>query len=390
MKTLKLVHCADLHLDAPFKEYGRDMYAETRRKDIRSAFSNILERLKDEKADLLLIAGDLYEHHTLSKRTMDWLHMKLSEVKVPVIIVPGNHDPYLLNSWYRTWEWPTNVSILSLEQPSLILEDLRVNLYGIGFSSFKEDKPDLSKVPPPLEGYFNILMLHGTLDLDFTEHAYKPVTSKELEALGYDYYALGHFHSLREDYSLKKAFNPGSPEPLGFDETGVHGAFLVTLDKAQGQLNIDARYFETAIRTYHDKMIDITGCKTLEEVKMRLLGVLEGLDPGRDITRITLKGQTDLVPDPDTLTALFDEEWLYLKILDDTQKAFDFEALEIDPSLKGAFYREMQQRIYKIDSALEQEPENEALTLEKEKLSLALLYGLEALQNGKIEWWREL
>ncbi len=390
LRSLKLIHCADLHLDAPFKEHGRGTYAEIRRKDIRSAFLNILQRVKDEKAELLLIAGDLYEHHTFARRTMDWLHMKLSEVQVPVVIIPGNHDPYLSNSWYRNWDWPSNVTILSKEHPSLILEKEKVNLYGIGFASFKEDKPDLSAVPSTLEGYFNILMIHGTLDMDFTKQAYKPVTSSELEALGYDYYALGHFHTTRRDFILKKAFNPGSPEPLGFDEPGVHGAFLVTLQQEQQGVHVEVRHFETAMRVYHDKTMDITDCRTLEEVKIRLLGALEGMNPEKDITRITLKGRTELEIDPDILTELLAEDWLYLKIQDDTQRAFDMEVLVKDPTLKGAFVREMQQQLQAIDSILEEDPENETLIMEKEKLSLALQYGLEALQNGKIEWWREL
>lgn len=389
MKTIKFIHCADIHLDAPFREYGAGSYGDTRRRDIRDAFLNILNRTKTENADFLLISGDLYEHGSVGKSTMEWLHMVLSEAKVPIVIIPGNHDPYLLNSWYKNWEWPVNVRILLPDNPGLTLDELGVNIYGIGFSNFKEGKPDLSAVLEPKENFFNILMFHGTLDMDFAGNDYKPVTSRELEALGYDYYALGHFHNIRDDYPLKNAYNPGSPEPLGFDETGVHGAFLVNAENVQGRTSIKVEKFDTAIRVYHDEELNITSCNTLEEVKIKILGRLEGLNSERDIVRISLKGRTELSMEEDILTSLFATDWLYLKIQNDTRKAFNIESLEKDISLRGAFVREMKARIQNVTNALNDNPDNPELKKEEEILSLALIYGLEALQNGKIEWLSE-
>lgn len=389
MRTIKFVHCADIHLDAPFREYGQGSYGDTRRRDIRDAFLNILKRVKTENADFLLISGDLYEHGSVVKSTMEWLYMVLSEAEVPIVIIPGNHDPYILNSWYKNWEWPSNVTILTPHNPNLVLDELNVNIYGIGFSNFKEGKPDLSMVLKPKENFLNILMFHGTLDMDFAGTDYKPVTTKELEALGYDYYALGHFHNIRDDYPLKNAYNPGSPEPLGFDETGEHGAFIVTAEKAMDGTSLKVEKFDTAIRAYHDDDLNITGLKTLEEIKMRILGHLEGFNPERDIIRINLKGRTELSLEEDILTSLFAENYLYLKIRDDTRKAHDIESLEKDSSLKGAYVREMKSRIQKITDELIDDPENPELKREEEILTLALSYGLEALQTGKIEWLGE-
>lgn len=389
MKSLKFIHCADIHLDAPFKEYGTGTYADTRRKDIRNAFKNILDRVKKENAQMLLISGDLYEHKTVSKSTMEWLYMVLSGVEAPVVIIPGNHDPYIMNSWYKSWEWPANVSILSPDNPQLVIESLDVNIYGMGFSSFREEKPDLSIVTPPEKNMFNIFMFHGTLDMCFTNQAYKPISSLELETLGYDYYALGHFHGSQDNYPLKNAYNPGSPEPLGFDEPGVHGALVVTMKKEDDSVSIEAQKFDTANRVYHDKDIDITGFKTLEEVKIRILGFLEGYNSERDIVRINLKGRTELSLETDTLSSFFDEDWLYLKIINDTRKAFDLDELVMDPSLKGAFVRDMKGRIEKVAEDLEKDPDNIDLQKEKERINLALSYGLEALITGKIEWLSE-
>ena len=147
--------------------------------------------------------------------------------------------------------------------------------------------------------------------------------------------------------------------------------------------------YNTAIRSYHDEDLNINGLKTIEEVKMRVLAHLEGFNPEKDIIRINLKGQTELSLEENMLTSLFAGNYLYLKIRNHTRKAHDIASLEKDLSLKGAFVREMKARIQKITDELEENPDNPELKREEEILTLALNYGLEALQNGKIEWLSE-
>jgi exonuclease SbcD len=348
---------------------------------------NILEAVKNEKADILLISGDLYEHRYVTRRTMEWLFSVLLEAEVPVVIIPGNHDPFIKNSWYRFMEWPSNVHILTPDNPYLILEELKTAVYGIGFSAYKEETPDLSKVSPPKKGYFNILMFHGTLDMDFDNQAYHPVTSGELKALGYDYYALGHFHNIRQDYALKNAINPGSPEPLGFDEPGLHGAFVVELKEEQGQIKAEAKFFPTAVREYKNIILDISDCERFEDIKAKISALKSSLNPQKDLVRITLKGRTDLNVETRMLTEIFTGDWLYADIRDHTRKAFDLDSLSKDPSIKGAFVREIQSMLSNIESDLKNDPDNEGLMAMEEKLNLALCFGLEALINGRIEWW---
>lgn len=385
MQKLRFIHCADIHLDAPFRDHGTQKYAEIRRQDIKTAFLNILNKAKETQADFLIISGDLYEHDYVTKKTMDWLNMVLTEAETPVFIIPGNHDPYIRNSWYKVWDWPENVHILSPERPHVILEELKLSVYGIGFSAFKEGKPDLSRINPPEEGYFNILIFHGTLDMDFTEQDYKPVSSDELKALNYDYYALGHFHTIR---NVDNIVYPGSPEPLGFDEPGEHGAFLVTMTLENGQVQNNSQFFKTSQRQYHQKYLDITEAGSLQEVKMRILEAVEGLDKQRDLVRLTLKGRTELALDPEEISDMF-SDWLYFKIRNETRKAFDLDLIEKSPTLKGAFVREIRERLKSIEKEIKNHPENMLLKEEAEKLEMALIFGLEALETRKIEWWGE-
>ena len=210
----------------------------------------------------------------------------------------------------------------------------------------------------------------------------KPVTTQELKALNYDYYALGHFHKTK---IIDNIANPGSPEPLGFDEKGSMALSGKTF-RITGEVKVESHFFETACREYCEKTIDVSGCRTLEEIKIRILEVVEGLNYNRHLIRVTLKGRTELSIDTEYLKDMF-SDWLYFDIRNESTKAFDIDSLLKNPSLKGAFAREMLIRLESLEKLLKNDPENENLKREKEVLDLALTFGLEALENGKLEIW---
>ena len=63
---------------------------------------------------------------------------------------------------------------------------------------------------------------------------YLPFNQEDLRNSGFDYIALGHYHQHKlfdDDYGNIIAAYPGSPEPLGFDETGPHGIISGTYRK---------------------------------------------------------------------------------------------------------------------------------------------------------------
>lgn len=375
--TVKFLHAADIHLDAPFKEHGTNDYAQQRRKDIRDAFASAISLAISSNVDFILICGDLYEHDYTSRKTIEWLAGQLERFKKPIIMIPGNHDPYVANSWYKNFEWPKHVRLLTDASPSLILEDLKVLIHGIGFSSSRQDKPDLEKISKPLEGYFNILMLHGTLDLTFGKTPYHPVTSAELNVLGYDYYALGHFHKQNNTYELKKAANPGSPEPLGFDEKGEHGVFVTTLTMDDSsKVKIDTEKASVARKHYVEPVLDITPFETLDRLKMELLGILEKLDAARDLVRIHLTGRTALQLDCEALESLLSQGFLMFELRDETQKSLDLGVLARENTLKGLFVRDMLEKLNELEA--------KGLMDEAKTVRDALYFGIEALETGKV------
>ena len=81
----------------PFSSLGNlKGKAAQRRNEIKEAFTRIIDLSVAEKADFLLICGDLYEHGYVKKSSLNFLCREFERIPgTKVIIIPGNHDPYL-------------------------------------------------------------------------------------------------------------------------------------------------------------------------------------------------------------------------------------------------------------------------------------------------------
>jgi len=73
-KRVSFIHCADIHLDAPFSVLGKENLSAERRKDLKRTFEKIIELVLEKNADFLLVAGDLYEHRYVTRSTITWVN----------------------------------------------------------------------------------------------------------------------------------------------------------------------------------------------------------------------------------------------------------------------------------------------------------------------------
>ena len=69
---MRLLHFADLHLDAPFA-WARPETARLRRRNRRETLTRILQLADDEGVDAILCAGDLFEHERFTPDTVAFL-----------------------------------------------------------------------------------------------------------------------------------------------------------------------------------------------------------------------------------------------------------------------------------------------------------------------------
>ena len=365
LTRVKLLHCADLHLDAPFTSLSDSTAAaETRRYEIKLAFRKIIALAKEEAVDLLLVAGDLFEHGYVRKSTIHLLSDEFENIMdTQVLIIPGNHDPVVTDSYYSNFTWPANVHIFTAMEQNFDLASSCVSIYG----SIPKTVPDRSRV--------NILLLHGTVDMNPDGRAYNPYASMELDALGMDYTALGHFHNcITGAGSQGRIFNPGSPEPLGFDEEGSHGVFIVEIEKSEGISSVNSRFLPINSRSYRNVSVKLDECATDEQAAKKAEKAFEA-GAAADLYCITFQGTTaaGFRLNRNRVAGYLKDRAFYLKVKDDTFPEYDLDGIRNEPGLRGVFTGKMLDR-----AALAADEEERSLIMQ------ALYYGLEAIDRGEI------
>ena len=112
MRIMRLLHFADLHLDAPFA-WARPETARLRRRNRRETLTRILQLADDEGVDAILCAGDLFEHERFTPDTVAFLRESFARTDRPIYVAPGNHDWYSARSPYALEEWSPNVHVFT-------------------------------------------------------------------------------------------------------------------------------------------------------------------------------------------------------------------------------------------------------------------------------------
>ena len=133
---MKFIHMADMHLDSPFINLSqKDTLGDSRRLKQREALKKIIDYIKENNIEFLFISGDLYENQYIKKSTIEYINNLFKEIpETKIFIAPGNHDPYIKNSYYNTFEWNNNVKIFKDKIEKVEIDG--INIYGYGFNDF--------------------------------------------------------------------------------------------------------------------------------------------------------------------------------------------------------------------------------------------------------------
>ena len=99
---LRLLHTADVHLGARHADLGEQAAAQRERQF--AAFRRSVDLALEERVDLFLIAGDLFDSNTQPRRSVDRVAAelrRLAQAAIRTVIIPGTHDCYDRSSIYR-------------------------------------------------------------------------------------------------------------------------------------------------------------------------------------------------------------------------------------------------------------------------------------------------
>ncbi len=338
--SVKILHCADLHLDSPFS-LSSPSQAETRKIELRSAFTSAIMVAKQEKVDIFIISGDMFDSQYVTRDTVELVINAFNSLpECRFFISPGNHDPYNDVSPYKTMPFPSNVHIFR-EKEKVSIPELNVSIYGVGFTTN-------SYLSSPVVGYgaldrnaVNILVCHGFVDAPMSKDG--PITRAEIASSGFDYIALGHIHDpsgiLREGNTCFAY--PGCLEGRSYDEPGYHGALIGTIDKG----NVNLKEIRFSKKRYETTNVDVSGAFTKS---MAIEMIRNKIRPyGNDTSiRVYVTGN---VPEPYIINpAEIGNGYEYpykIEIIDSTVPAIDYTKIESDTTLKGVFYAKMNERL---------------------------------------------
>lgn len=343
---IRLIHCADLHLDSPFSGLDATL-SEARRAQQREIFRALICYAKNHRADLFLIAGDLFDSGYTSSSTVKFVADMLATLDCPVIITPGNHDPYREGGLYST-AFPENVTVFTGEKlSSVYFAKINVAVHGYAFTSDRHDENPLDGGVRLDPSKINILCAHADLDVPLSKYA--PITSRQIAESGFDYAALGHIHNPPQIKTLGRTVTAysGCLEGRSFDELGFGGAIAVDIDDR----NITYEKVRIAKHRYMVETLDITGAANDDDTIAKIRQRIAVCNYQNDTAlRVILTGalSPDYIPSP---AALRDGiEGLYsLDIKDETLPLPDLAELERDMSIRGEYYRELVARMQNGD-----------------------------------------
>ena len=301
MASFSFVHAADLHLGSPFRGLSlKDPAVADRFADAtRNAFTALVTRTLERKADFLVIAGDIYDGEWQDNSVGLFFNREIARLDragVPVFVLRGNHDAESVVT--KSISLPDNVRSFGTRKPeSHALEELGVVLHGQSFAD-RHVADNLARAyPPPVAGKVNIGVLHTSLTGRPPHADYAPCSLEDLTAKGYDYWALGHVHQYEVVNRDPPVVFPGNLQGRNSRETGEKGAVLVTVEDGRvsglERLIVDEARFERL-------ELDIGACEDLPGL---LATVEDGLAPlaqtarGRAVAlRLRLYGHSELRP----------------------------------------------------------------------------------------------
>ncbi|MFP4501718.1 MAG: exonuclease SbcCD subunit D [Candidatus Hydrogenedentota bacterium] len=343
---MKLIHTADVHLDRCFASSRvPPRQAKWRRQLLRELFLDMLRRAADTRADAVLIAGDLFEAHYVTRETIAFVQEACYlAAPVPILIAPGNRDPVGPHSPYAAAPWPENVHIFRSPQWETIeLPHAALAVHGFAFDASDPAASSLDHLSVPAEsGRVHVALGHGTAIEDGATAggAVAPFDVNAATPQGIAYLALGHVHDRRAIANDRgvPAWYCGSLDCLGFDAAGECGYLEVRIEEEHGSRQVHVEPVHTARTRYVTRDLDCSDLSNLVQIAEALRGLGRSLE-GEVMARIRLCGRRpDHAPiDRTQLAQNAAEAYTFLELEDATEPPEDLDALAREHASLGVF-----------------------------------------------------
>jgi DNA repair protein SbcD/Mre11 len=293
------LHASDLHLGSPFM--GLALKDEDVAKRFaaasRDAFALLIKQAIDNKVAFVVLAGDIYDGEWRDTSIGLFFNREISRLHragIPAYVLKGNHDAESVVT--KSISLPETVNEFPTRKPKTFqIPELKVALHGQSFPDRAVTENLALGYPSPLDGWFNIGVLHTACEGRLGHQTYAPCSVQDLKSKGYQYWALGHVHEFEIVSEDPWVVFPGNLQGRSVRECGPKGAVLV--DVSDGHVSAVRRLVLDQAR-WADLSLDISEA----EGETELLSVVQnGLRPivgdaeGRLVAiRLRLTGTTAL------------------------------------------------------------------------------------------------
>ncbi len=208
-----VLHSSDVHVTEGFTE-------PLHRGDGTAGLRVVLAAARASGADVVVLAGDTFEHNRLSSALLDRAARILASAGLPIVILPGNHDPAIPDSvFHRGLAAVPNLHLLGVTQDdAVIFPKLGLEIWGSAHRDYSDMHP--LRWPRPRRSFWQIAMAHGHYEPQPNRatplRASWLIGDDEIEGTGADYVALGHWNRhARVGNGRVTAYYSGSPDYAG-------------------------------------------------------------------------------------------------------------------------------------------------------------------------------
>jgi DNA repair exonuclease SbcCD nuclease subunit len=213
-RELIVAHSSDLHVD-------HDHTARLHGGDGTAGLACVLRAARGAGADVAILAGDTFDSHRLPQDLLDRAADVISAAGLPVVILPGNHDPAVPDAVYRHGRLAgvENLHVLGITHGEAVqFPELGLEIWGRPHRDYSDMIP--LETMRPRSTRWQIAVAHG----HYQPHPDRStrlrpgwlIGDDEIVATGADYVALGHWNrAAKVGNGAIAAHYSGSPEYAG-------------------------------------------------------------------------------------------------------------------------------------------------------------------------------
>lgn len=329
---MKIIHCADLHIDSKMETNLTADKAKIRKTELLLTFENLVDFAKNNDVDVIIIAGDMFDSARVSSKSRDRIFNTINSHKnIDFIYLSGNHDEENIISQAQKID---NLKVFTNDWSTFNYGDIEISGVKLNSNATTYDLLQLDKEK------FNIVVLHGQITKYNLKDNSEKIHLSKLKNKNIDYLALGHIHSFEIDKLDSRGVYcySGCMEGRGFDECGEKGFVLLEIEDKK----LNYQFIPFAKRTFIEFEVDISGKDDWFDIERDILDKLSVIE-NKNILKVILKGKYKLSLNKqiEHLESKLNDIYFFAKIKDNSTLEIDIKDFQKDLSLKGEFIREV-------------------------------------------------